>query len=455
MRITKVSVKKLFGMFDHEIPLNQESRITIIHGPNGFGKTTLLSMIHGLFNGNLWVYYDVPFEEFYAEINTGVRVIVVPYKSGPNSEDTRLKIIRNGDGESDAASFDLASQNEYLQNIRNVAASKPALSHIHQDLWLNIDTGAVSNTRELVDLYPEIQAELYRTLTPDWFKSLCEKIHTRFAESQRLQGRIPAAPFRDQYHNIYRPIPILPDTTVERLSRDLVKGIDTAFEYYSEVSRELDSSFLKRLVDTNHEEKYSREDLKKDLEHLEAERREFVELGLLDKDDNALDSELDIHREDFKAVSVHVHDRKAKQQVLKDIARRLRKLVDIVNERFKLKTLRIDREKGFVFLSHHGMEIPLERLSSGEQHELVLFYRLLFHVQKDSLILIDEPEISLHVTWQRRFLADLKDVVDMSQFDVLVATHSPQIVHDKYDWMVDLHNPEDEPADDVLEYASV
>ena len=38
MRITKVLVKKLFGIFDHEIPLNQDSRITIIHGPNGFGK---------------------------------------------------------------------------------------------------------------------------------------------------------------------------------------------------------------------------------------------------------------------------------------------------------------------------------------------------------------------------------------------------------------------------------
>ena len=65
----------------------------------------------------------------------------------------------------------------------------------------------------------------------------------------------------------------MPDTTIERLSRDLVKGIDTAFEYYSEVSQELDSSFLKRLVDTNHEAKYSRDDLKKDLERLEAERR--------------------------------------------------------------------------------------------------------------------------------------------------------------------------------------
>ena len=455
MRITKVSVKKLFGIFDHEIPLNQESRITIIHGPNGFGKTTLLSMLHGLFNGNLWVFYDVPFEEFSAEISTGECIKVVSDKFDDDSEHVRLRIDRDCDDESITPSYNLANRNKYLQIIRNVAASRSALENIQTDLWLDFDNGAVSTTQELVDVYPEIQAALYAKLTPEWFKRLCEKIHTRFAESQRLQGRIPAAPFRNQYHGIHRPIPILPDATVERLSSNLVKQIDTALKDYSEVSRERDSSFLKRLVDTNQELNLRREVLKQELEQLETERREFVELGILQRDNNALDSELDIHREDFKAVSIHVHDRKAKQKVLRDIARRLRKLVDIVNERFKLKTLSIDREKGFVFHSRNGMVIPLERLSSGEQHELVLFYRLLFHVQKDSLILIDEPEISLHVTWQRKFLKDLKDVVDMSHFDVLVATHSPQIVHDKYDWMVDLHNPEDELADDVLEYAAV
>ena len=35
-------------MFDHEIPLNQESRITIIHGPNGVGKTVLMRMVSWL-----------------------------------------------------------------------------------------------------------------------------------------------------------------------------------------------------------------------------------------------------------------------------------------------------------------------------------------------------------------------------------------------------------------------
>ena len=47
MRITKITVKKLFGVYDHEIPLNLDSRITAIVGANGVGKTIILRMIHG------------------------------------------------------------------------------------------------------------------------------------------------------------------------------------------------------------------------------------------------------------------------------------------------------------------------------------------------------------------------------------------------------------------------
>jgi predicted ATP-binding protein involved in virulence len=41
MRIRKLSIEGLFGMFNHVIPLHTDERVTIIHGPNGVGKTTV------------------------------------------------------------------------------------------------------------------------------------------------------------------------------------------------------------------------------------------------------------------------------------------------------------------------------------------------------------------------------------------------------------------------------
>ena len=327
------------------------------------------------------------------------------------------------------------------------------MQHVTSDLWLDLNTGAVLTSNELVETFENFSSNFYGNQFPTWFTRICSQINTRYAESHRLQGQIPAAPFRARYHSARRPIPVMPDTNVERLSSDLVAKIDIELKKYATVSQKLDSSFLKRLVKTGRDAHIGREELMKDLRQLEVERLEFVDLGLLDKDDDALDSDLKINQDDYRAVSIHIHDRKAKHSELADMGNRLRKLLDMVNDRFKFKRLAIDRQEGFVFRSPSGNVIPLERLSSGEQHELVLFYRLLFHVESNSLILIDEPEISLHVTWQRKFLNDLADVVALSSFDVLIATHSPQIVHDKYDWMVDLQNPEDELADDVVEYA--
>ena len=85
-----------------------------------------------------------------------------------------------------------------------------------------------------------------------------------------------------------------------------------------------------------------------------------------------------------------------------------------------------------------GQNLPLHSLSSGEQHELVLHYDLLFKTQPNTVVLIDEPEISLHIAWQKNFFLDLMKIVQISGFDAIVATHSPFIVGDKEDLMVDL-----------------
>ena len=44
LRITEVKVDGLFGIFNHEIPFRDEG-VTIVHGLNGFGKTTILRII--------------------------------------------------------------------------------------------------------------------------------------------------------------------------------------------------------------------------------------------------------------------------------------------------------------------------------------------------------------------------------------------------------------------------
>jgi len=86
----------------------------------------------------------------------------------------------------------------------------------------------------------------------------------------------------------------------------------------------------------------------------------------------------------------------------------------------------------------NGTALQLSRLSSGEKQILIMFYILLFHATPGSLVIVDEPEISLHVSWQQK-LADLfLNICRVRNLQMIVATHSPQIIHDKWDLTVEL-----------------
>ena len=106
----------------------------------------------------------------------------------------------------------------------------------------------------------------------------------------------------------------------------------------------------------------------------------------------------------------------------------------IINERFEHKELYIDRDKGFLVKSTSEEQriIPLHKLSSGEKNEFNLFFKLIFLTDRDSIILIDEPEISLHVEWQNAFIQDLQGIIEKKNFRVIIATHSPDIIDDNW-----------------------
>jgi predicted ATP-binding protein involved in virulence len=81
MRIKQISVIGLFGIFNHVIPLNMDDRITVIHGPNGFGKTAMLRILNGLFNSRYSELRTIPFSKFCVEFD----------------DDSNIEIIKNTD----------------------------------------------------------------------------------------------------------------------------------------------------------------------------------------------------------------------------------------------------------------------------------------------------------------------------------------------------------------------
>jgi ABC-type lipoprotein export system ATPase subunit len=106
---------------------------------------------------------------------------------------------------------------------------------------------------------------------------------------------------------------------------------------------------------------------------------------------------------------------------------------DIVNDLLIGKSININERGAIGIQLDDGTSLPLNRLSSGEKQIFVMLDRLLFHAAPGSVVLIDEPEISLHVSWQQTIGSTFMDIARLRDLQIVVATHSPQIIHDKWD----------------------
>lgn|GEM_PF-2688112 len=80
----------------------------------------------------------------------------------------------------------------------------------------------------------------------------------------------------------------------------------------------------------------------------------------------------------------------------------------------------------------------LTSLSSGERQIFVLITHLTFNpaIRRENVLLIDEPELSLHLKWQRQFVTAIRQASPSTQ--MVLATHSPEIIFDRDERLIEL-----------------
>ena len=74
----------------------------------------------------------------------------------------------------------------------------------------------------------------------------------------------------------------------------------------------------------------------------------------------------------------------------------------------------------------YSERLNLSELSSGETQVVILLSYFAFQAKKGIPIVIDEPELSLHVQWQKYFVSTVKEVMP-EKCQTIMATHSPEI----------------------------
>lgn len=112
------------------------------------------------------------------------------------------------------------------------------------------------------------------------------------------------------------------------------------------------------------------------------------------------------------------------------INRRIRGFFDTVDHLFAGtgKTIGIDPMTNQLIFKDGEETIHLGQLSSGEKQLLIILLRVFLMDEEPYVLLMDEPEISLHIEWQYRLFEEIQRLNPRCQ--IITSTHSPSIFGD-------------------------
>lgn len=429
--IQRIRLTKLFGLYDYDIKFKEEPPVKLLTGPNGYGKTTLLMAVDHLYKGDFWYFHFMSFDSFIVTLpNQEVEVQKINLRPEPLYEGSAVE-------ETDTDVFEEAIilKDREGNEIERLLISEEYIQRL------------ISSCRRRVSREPgifkdeELIARYYESLDDEYIQQNCKNISlalqeydTRYLPAQRIynhgvsQFQPTYRPMREAYYEI--------DHVNDEISR-LYRRSQTTF---AQASQKIDATFISRLVKRN--DSYSKDELKAKLDTLEKRIDAYKVLNLI-SDMEVLDYSLEDESSYEKlktALSLYVDDMNAKMDKFESLYQKISLYKRVVTSKV-LSEKTIDFSEDGLTVTNVNKKVlrDLHKLSSGEQNLLILYYNLIFKSNSKTILLIDEPENSLHVAWQERMLDDYIEMAKTTGCQIVMATHSPTFVHGRWDLATDLY----------------
>lgn len=438
--ITMIKVEDLFGRYTYtiETPESEQygSRLVLLHGDNGSGKTTILKLVWHLLStaettGHKSALARTPFSRLAVYFSDGRSVQVVKTGGLRGAFD----IVTASSGKPHGrASFQVspeldvgptpsygrnAAEQRFLNRTRNVESPagldvRNAMNFIRA---LNVEPALLADDRRLRS--DEADAERERTSSSSTYPAVGRESRPQPSDELSLSLRslnswirtlaIEAGGMGSEHEaTIY-------ETVLESLGQSApqdepASGVRATLRQVGESTPAFSSKGLMPEFNSKH------------LEQL---------LDAVPQENHGI------------AVSVlepYLQSLQARMAALAEAELVVSRMVTHSNRFLKDKSISFQLSTGFRISTGEpdASNLRPSDLSSGERQVLLLLCNTLLKRRKGALFLIDEPELSLGMAWQRQIIDALMDCTEGTSVQFIIATHSVAIVSSNADSLVDL-----------------
>ncbi|MCM1059627.1 MAG: AAA family ATPase [Eubacterium sp.] len=434
VKLIGLTVNGLYGCYNYNVNFNTD--VTFIYGLNGCGKTTILNITEAIITGQLFKLFNYKFNNIelkYAKSSNlnEIKSIVI------ESKDNIIKILYS----EKSYTLKKIETDDNMRTIKNIR-------EINHRYFISYEF-----LKEIRDTFNYVYLPLNRSYTSkDEFEDLFQysRIHRRFLpdediyidgnskdetmfkiEAMVYQNHSKANAIINRYNDSFRDSMLKPQIEINN-TYNINDILDQIYSYDVPSLKATQNSYIRilkefNLLDEKEEEDYNSffKNFIKDFSSHMKKKKEMTQIGT--------PIELVFKFQEIsrikKTIDIANKIEQQKASVTKPMETFINTMNSFIQNNEDGKEICISNDGQVYFKTKHSQKrISIHNLSSGEKQLITFFANLIFMVKNKSsgIFVVDEPELSLHLSWQRIFIDKVLEI--NNDIQLIFATHAPEII---------------------------
>ena len=470
--ITKIEIENLFNRLNYNIDFSNEENLSVLIAPNGSGKSTIFNVIDFLLSLQKWPVSSLytTYQHFleknpnkddkgiygYHFTHKLVKILTVPFNTikvymsdgttyilGKNHDCLPEKILDLAN-EDERLDEDLLDEAQSLYNIyfsmeldNKVKTLKFDEKHVEDGRDGYEAVRSICNTNGFAQINGKDMLEYYSNEDANLI-NIIDIAESTFTQAVNILMYHPGKE-TENHEYLYINTKRADYVDYQMFLADLFKeALLVNLKVHQYKGTEIDIFNLKHDNDAFFKYQELTEKIKKIQDVLYRiniiEANELMEIENIEKEE--FERNADEYLEKLSTYGSYL--------LVEKETERLDKFFSFINERLRIsetelffKKVTVSNEERLFLCARSTYDrdnyYSVKNLSSGQIHDIVIFYNMLYEFNGKGIVLIDEPEISQHVISQDRFIDDIRKIDRDEDSQIIIATHSPHILADNYD----------------------